>query len=204
MHLIAGSGVDIEKFYPKHYDGIFTFTLVARMLWSKGVGEFVEAAREFKKWNENARFLLVGSPDAQNPESIPSDVLRQWSVENVVEWREHTDDVRSVYAETNVAVLPSYREGMPKSLLEAMACGLPIITTNARGCDDLVHDLSNGLKVPVKSVDALLLAMKKCYLDQGLCCEMGSRGRRDVKNLYSLNIINSKVVQIYTEILRNF
>ena len=202
LHLIAGSGVDTKAFYPRPHDGIFTFTLVARMLWSKGVGEFVDAAKAFRAKNPNhkVRFLLVGSPDVENPESIPVAILQKWTLEKTIEWHEHTNDIQAIYAQTNVAVLPSYREGMPKSLLEAMAYGLPIITTNARGCDDLVRDKINGLKVSVRDVDALCAAMQKCYLDPKFCSDMGARGRADVENLYCSDIINCEVIRVYTQL----
>ncbi len=206
LQLIAGSGVDIETFYPEFHDGVFTFTLVARMLWSKGVGEFVAAAQAFRAKNPNqkVRFLLVGSPDVENPESIPVAILQKWASERVIEWRAHTDDIQAIYAQTNVAVLPSYREGMPKSLLEAMACGLPIITTNARGCDDLVADTVSGLKIPVRDAAALSAAMQKCYLDPGLCHDMGAQGRVNVENLYCSNTINREVIGVYIKISHNF
>ncbi len=204
LHLVAGSGVDVNAFLPQPYDGVFTFTLVARMLWSKGVKEFVEAATLFKNKNPDAsvRFLLVGSPDSENPEAVPYGVLQDWCNEKILEWCEHTDDIVSVYGSTSVAVLPSYREGMPKSLLEAMACGLPVITTFARGCDDLVQDGINGMKVPVKDSGALFNAIQKCYLDAEACKIMGDNGREKVENFYSITIINSQIIGLYIKISR--
>ncbi len=201
LSLVLGSGVDVEAFYPVASQGVFTFTLVARMLWSKGVGEFVEAARSFIKNNPTAsvRFLLVGSGDPENPESIPLDILQKWKREGVVEWLEHTNDIQHVYAQTHVAVLPSYREGLPKSLLEAMACGLPIITTDAIGCGDIVHE-GNGIKVPVKSVSALQSAFEKCFANQDACQTMGRVGREEAEKKYSIDIINQQVLAIYSKI----
>lgn len=199
LHLITGSGVDVQAFSPHPHQGVFTFTLVARMLWSKGVGEFTEAAKFFKVNNPNAevRFLLVGSPDSENPETVPEDTLKKWHDEQIIEWIEHTDKVALIYAQTSVAVLPSYREGMPKSLLEAMACGLPVITTNARGCDDLVDDGVNGIKVPVHNVAALCNAMQRCYLDPKICEAMGSNARDSAINIYATEVINRQIMNIY-------
>ena len=199
LHLVAGSGVDVQDFSPSIYQGIFTFTLVARMLWSKGVGEFVEAAKLFKMHNPNAkvRFLLVGSPDYENPESVPEFNLNNWHDDKIIEWVEHTDNISSIYGETSVAVLPSYREGMPKSLLEAMACGLPVITTNARGCNDLVQDGLNGLKVPVRDIGGLYNAMQRCYNEQGICDSMGRNARNKAVSVYSTEIINNLILNIY-------
>lgn len=205
LYLVSGSGVDVKAFYPVKDKSaeFFTFTLVARMLWTKGIKEFVNAAEEFVRDNpaQKVRFLLVGSPDTENPESIQQDILRKWASEGVVEWLGHVDDVRSVYAQTHVAVLPSYREGMPKSLLEAMACGLPIITTDAIGCDEIVHS-DNGIKVPIKSVEGLKKAFEKCVADKIACEVLGSRGRELAENLYCNDVINAKIVNIYNKILK--
>lgn len=206
LSLIAGSGVDIQAFSFKHYSGIFTFTLAARMLWSKGVGEFVDAAKMFRLNNpgKEVRFLLVGSPDSENPESIPVAVLKEWQLEKVIEWRGYSDNIQEIYAQTSVAVLPSYREGMPKSLLEAMACGLPVITTNVRGCYDLVENGVSGIMVPVRSVSALCAAMQECYADHDRCSRMGAAARKNVELLYSSGIINRKFIVIYNKISHNF
>ncbi len=203
LYFVPGSGVDTKTFYPVVRQGIFTFTLVARMLWSKGIREFVKAAEIFVKNNPSAevRFLLVGDPDPENPESIPLAILKKWHQESVVEWLGHEDNVQHVYAQTHVAVLPSYREGLPKSLLEAMACGLPIITTDAIGCGDIVHE-SNGIKVPVKNVEDLQKAFKKCFFDKKRCEKMGDQGRDQAEKIYSSDIINRQIINIYNKILR--
>ncbi len=198
LSLVLGSGVDTTAFYPVSKQGIFTFTLVARMLWSKGVGEFVEAAGIFIKNNpdKDVRFLLVGSPDPENPESIPLDILLRWKQEGVIEWLDHTDDIQHIYSQTHVAVLPSYREGLPKSLLEAMACALPIITTTAIGCRDIVHE-GNGIKVPVKNMLALVQAFEKCFADPQMCEAMGRVGLEEAIRKYSIDIINQQVLGVY-------
>lgn len=204
LSLILGSGVDTKVFYPVPYQGAFTFTLVARMLWSKGVGEFIEAAQHFVKNNprKNVRFLLVGANDPENPESIPLDTLKKWQNEGVIEWLEHNNDIQGIYAQTHVAVLPSYREGLPKSLLEAMSCGLPIITTEAIGCRDIVDD-TNGIKVPVKNTEALVKAFERCIADPQMCEAMGKQGRIKTENMYSIDIINRQIIDIYCKISAN-
>ena len=203
LYLVLGSGVDAKTFYPVVSQGIFTFTLVARMLWSKGVGEFVEAAENFVKNNPSVkvRFLLVGDPDPENPESIPLAILKKWHQEGVVEWLGYEDNIQHVYAQTHVAVLPSYREGLPKSLIEAMACGLPIITTDAIGCGDIVHD-GNGIKVPVQNVVALEKAFEKCFFDKKLCEKMGRQGRKESETVYASDVVNRQIIEIYTKILQ--
>ncbi len=205
LYFVPGSGVDTKIFYPALNKGakIFTFTLVARMLWTKGVKEFVEAAKEFVKNNpsQKVRFLLIGSPDLENPESIPLAILEKWNEEGIVEWLGHVDNVQKIYAQTHVAVLPSYREGLPKSLLEAMACGLPIITTDAIGCDEIVNE-GNGIKVPTKNIESLKEAFEKCISNKPMCKLMGNRGREQAENLYSSDIINLKITNIYNKILK--
>lgn len=207
VELVAGSGVDVRAFYPVKRESIknFTFTLVGRMLWTKGVGEFVEAARLFRKGNANCsvRFLLVGLPDIENPETIAEDTLRKWSHEGVIEWLGHINEIQKIYSETHVAVLPSYREGLPKSLLEAMACGLPIITTNAIGCKDIVSE-GNGIKVPVGNVGSLKKAFEQCVKDKASCNLMGKKGRELSEKRYSSEIINKNTIDIYNKILMKF
>ena len=117
----------------------------------------------------------------------------------MVEWQEHTEDIQNIYAQSHVAVLPSYREGMPKSLLEAMACGLPIVTSDARGCADIVRE-GNGIKVPVKNVKALTEAFEKCFSDMDACKIMGKEGRADAQKLYCINAINGQVIKLYETI----
>lgn len=203
LFLVLGSGVNVKIFSPVVCKRVFTFTLVARMLWSKGIKEFVEAARKFIKNNpeKKVRFLLVGSSDPENPESISEEILKKWQQEGVVEWKEHTSNIQEIYAQSHVAVLPSYREGLPKSLLEAMACGLPIITTDAIGCNDLVHD-GNGIKVPVKNVQALERAFEKCVINPKICEIMGKKAREEAEKIYSVDIINRQVLDIYNKILK--
>lgn len=204
LFLVLGSGVDTKIFRPVSYQGVFTFTLVARMLWSKGVGEFVEAAQHFIKNNpeKKVRFLLVGADDPENPESIPLGALKKWHDEGSIEWLGHNNNIQDVYSQTHVAVLPSYREGLPKSLLEAMACGLPIITTDAIGCRDIVDD-TNGIKVPVKNAEALALAFEKCAADPQMCEAMGKQGRIKAENMYAIDIINQQIINIYRKIPDN-
>ena len=202
LHFVPGSGVDTKTFHRVTKQGAFTFTLVARMLWSKGVGEFVEAAKNFVANNpsKKVRFLLVGSPDPENPESIPLTILEKWHKEGAVEWLGHVDDIQNIYAQSHVAVLPSYREGLPKSLLEAMACELPIITTDAVGCGDIVHK-GNGIKVPIKNLNKLEKAFERCFADQKACEKMGQQGRNEVEKMYCIDIINRKIINIYNKIL---
>lgn len=197
LKLVPGSGVDTKHFYPnsKKLSAPLTFVLVARMLWSKGVQEYVDAAIQVKKQFSASRFLLVGEPDLENPESIPLEVLNNWNKQGFVEWLGHQSDIKNIYNSAHVAVLPSYREGMPKSLLEAMACGLPIITTNARGCKDLFCD--NGYLVLAKDDKALTVAMIDFINSPQFHKNMAANSLQAVQKFYDSEIINKQIIDIY-------
>ena len=151
IRLIPGSGVDCTRFLPpaeSERRQPLRVVLAARMLWDKGVREFVEAARTLKLQGRALRFVLAGGPDPGNPASIPESVLLDWQAAGLVDWLGHVDDMPALLASADIVVLPSYREGLPKSLIEAAACARPLVTTDAPGCRDVVTDGVNGLLVP--------------------------------------------------------
>jgi glycosyltransferase involved in cell wall biosynthesis len=158
---LPGSGVDVSRFspVPREPDGTLRFLLVARMLWDKGVGEFVEAARTVRARCPEARFVLVGFADVDNPSAIPRTTLDDWTREGVVEYLGPFDDMVPVYSRADCVVLPSYREGMPRALLEAAAMSKPAITCDVEGCREAVVHGSTGWVVPVRDADALARAM---------------------------------------------
>lgn len=160
--LLPGSGVDLSYWSPQpmldhapHID----FVLVARLLWDKGVGEYVEAARQVRKAHPHARFRLVGPKGVKNQTAIPDVTLEAWVKEGVIEYLGESDQVRDVLAQQDCVVLPSYREGMSRSLIEAAAMGKPIITTDVPGCRQLVTHGENGLLCPARDAAALANAM---------------------------------------------
>jgi glycosyltransferase involved in cell wall biosynthesis len=176
--LIRGSGVDTAVFAPRERESARPLVvLAARMLRTKGVGEFVEAARLLHDRGVAARFALVGSPDPGNPATVTEAELREWSGEGVVEHWGFRNDMARVYAEADVACLPSYTEGMPKSLIEAAACGLPIVATDEPGCRGVVRDGENGLLVPVGAVPELAAALERLIADPALRARLGAAGR---------------------------
>jgi glycosyltransferase involved in cell wall biosynthesis len=202
--VIPGSGVDVERFTPVGEPrGAVRVALVSRMLWSKGVGEFVESARILAERGVVFTADLVGDPDPENPQSIPEETLRRWQEEGVVVWRGHTDDVPSVWARSHVAVLPSYREGLPKTLLEAAACGRPIVATDVPGCREIVADAGNGILVPVRNESALALAIEKLVTDAELRREMGAAGRAIVVEKYSEDVVIERVLSLYRSMMEN-
>jgi glycosyltransferase involved in cell wall biosynthesis len=201
LRLIRGAGIDTTQYQPAPAPPEPVFVvLVARMLWDKGVGEFVEAARSLTAAGSGARFALVGEPDPNNPAAVPEATLRGWHGQHGVEWWGRRDDIPALLHAAHIACLPSYyREGLPKSLLEAAACGLPIVTTDAPGCREVVRDGDNGLLVPVRDVDALALALSKLIDDADLRQRMGLRSRQRAEAEFSLHTVIADTLAIYRE-----
>ncbi len=202
IRLICGAGVDTTCFSPQpEPPGLPLVVLPARMLRDKGVAEFVAAARDLRDQGVRARFALVGAPDAANPACISETELRAWAAEGVVEWWDHRDDMRAVYAACHVVCLPSYREVLPKALLEAAACGRPIVATDAPGCREIVRDGDNGLLVPVRDAAALAAALRRLLEDGGLRRDMGARGRELAVAAFSVEQVVSETLALYRELL---
>lgn len=193
--LIRGAGVDTRRYVPKPQAGNPpVVTLAARMLRDKGVQEFVAAARELRARGVPARFRRAGACDPANPTSIPEAQLRAWQAEGVVEWLGHCEDMAPVWGATDIACLPSYREGLPKALLEALACGLPVVATDVPGCRETVEPGANGLLVPARDSKALADALEQLFAvglparavrqaqpgegGRGVCRPGGDRGHR--------------------------
>jgi glycosyltransferase involved in cell wall biosynthesis len=199
--LVAGSGVDTSKFIPvPEPDGKVMVILPTRMLWDKGVAEFVGAARHLIKLGVEARFVLVGDTDTANPASVPTSKLEEWQQEGVVEWWGWQDDMISVYRRSHVICLPSYREGMPRVLIEAGACGKPVVATDVPGCRDVIQNGQNGLLVPVRDEQALTTALQEVIENQPLRILMGTRGRQIVEQKFSTNRIVNDTLDIYGRI----
>lgn len=193
--VVNGSGVDLDYFLevPLPNDSII-FLLIARLLTDKGIREYVEAARVIKKTVRQTRFLLVGPMDT-NPAAIPLEEISAWQREEVIEYLGEVEDVRPMMQQASVYVLPSYREGTPRTVLEAMAMGRPIITTDAPGCRETVIDGDNGFLVPVKSVDALVAAME-CFINNPALVErMGARSREIAVDKYDVRKVNAVMLK---------
>ena len=201
IRLIRGSGVDTDVFSPSpEPSGIPVVMLASRMLWDKGIKEFVEAARQLKTHGVKAHFVLVGDPDQHNPSSIPKEQLTFWHKEGVVEWWGWRDDMPSVLAQAHVICLPSYREGLPKVLLEAASCGRPIVASDTPGCREIVHDRENGLLVPVQSTVELANAIQILINNPELRQKMGARGREIVLSEFAIEKIISETMTVYKEL----
>lgn len=200
--LIRGAGVDIDKFKPskRPHEGIVVM-LVARLLWDKGVSEFVQAARLLRMKNPQVRFVLVGSPDPQNPANIAAEQLQRWQAQGDVELWGYRENMPEVWAHADIACLPSYREGLPKSLIEALASGLPCVTTDVPGCREVVAPNVNGLLVPAREVEPLVRALQSLIDDPALRAEMGRHGRlRAVAEFSSASVI-AETLSVYQSML---
>ncbi len=198
--VIPGTGVDTAKFSPRKHERkkVVTFILAARMLWDKGIKEFVDAAYTLRKKYNNVDFWLLGPVDLQNPKGISSEQLEKWNKEGTVKYFGMTDNIKTYYEKADVIVLPSYyREGLPLSLLEGAAMGMPIITTDSTGCREVVEDGINGFLVPIKDSAKLASAMEKYIANPGLISSMG-QASRDI----ALQKFDSK--QVVREILKYY
>ena len=202
IHLVRGAGVDTLVYSPSpEPTGIPIVLLPARMLWDKGVGEFVDAARLIRERGVSARFVLVGEPDGENPASVPSQQLTRWRNEGVVEWWGRSEDMPYIFAQAHIVCLPSYREGLPKSLLEAASCGRPIVTTNVPGCREIVRNGDNGYLVEARNARALADGLVELIQNPTLRLQMGQRGRERVLNEFSQEKVVAEVLEIYRKIL---
>lgn len=205
--LLPGSGVDTNKFAPRPQPASkmsFNFLLVARMLWDKGIGEFVEAANQLHVTHPNARFYLLGPVDPGNPASIPPETLEAWNQEGIVTWLGSSDDIRDDIAKADCVVLPSYREGTPRSLLEAASMTKPIITTDEPGCREVVvHGVTgylcrshNASDLAEKMNSMLLISIEQRR-------NMGTRGREKMIHEFEERIIIDRYIRCINKILSN-
>lgn len=193
--VVNGSGVDVLGFSLTPLpSGPPRFLLIARLLGDKGIREFGQAAQRIKALHPQARFSLVGWID-ENPDAIKQAELDAWVKQGSLDYLGRMEDVRPAIAACSVYVLPSYREGTPRTVLEAMAMGRPIITTDAPGCRETVIDGENGFLVPVKSVDALVAAMERFIEEPDLVVRMGKRSREIAEEKYDVHKVNDVMIR---------
>jgi glycosyltransferase involved in cell wall biosynthesis len=202
LALIRGSGVDMVEYAPTQEPvGPVRVTLVSRLLWEKGVGDLVEAAKLLCDRGVECIITLVGEPDVKNPGAIDEQLLRRWAEAYNVEWWGRRDDIADIWAQSHIACLPSYyREGVPKSLIEAASCGRPIITSNNPGCLELVEDGVNGLVVPARNPAKLAEAIATLVADPELRRRLGSEGRRKVGYGFSQEQVVAQTLGLYVRL----
>lgn len=222
--LIRGAGVDVQRFSPIPIHakprtiaetelvgsanptlGVHPVVmLLSRMLWDKGIGEFVEAARNLTREHgkQYAQFVLVGDPDDDNRGAISREQLLAWQAEGAVQWWGFKPDVEHVLAEATISCLPSYREGLPKSLLESLAMGLPCIATDVPGCREAVRDGVNGLLVPPRDAKALANAIDRLLRNPELRSQFGKASRKMAVEEFSREIVNRQTLELYARVMR--
>lgn len=200
--LIPGSGVDVGRFVPApELVSTPLVVLPARMLWDKGVGDFVEAARRLRAEGSQATFVLVGGTDFGNPAAIPESQLRRWVDEGVVEWWGEIGDMVPIYHAATVVVLPSYGEGMPKVLLEAAACQRPVVSTTVPGCRDAVVAGETGYLVAARNIEELAHRIRQLLRDPDLRRKMGVAGRLMVVERFSVARVIKATLEVYENLL---
>lgn len=202
--LIRGAGVDIERYTPEpEPEGVPVVLFAARLIWEKGVGVFVDAARILRAQGIEARFLVAGGVDHESSSAVPESQLRDWEAEGTITWLGARRDMARVIADCNLFCLPThYREGLPKVLLEAMACGRACIATDAPGCREAITDGDNGLLVPVRDAQALAQALRHLLERPELRRRMGERGRERVEGQFSQERVIAETLDVYESLLR--
>lgn len=202
--IISGSGVDLEKFsYSPPRNNKIIVLMAARLLKQKGVYEYISAAKVIRQRGYDAIFQLAGTPDHSNPGSVSESEYCDWKREGLVEILGYRSDMHLLLSQAHIFVLPSfYGEGLSKALVEAAACGRPVITTNIPGCIDAIVPNMTGLIVPPKDSIALANAIERLINDKKLCEKMGAAGRKLAEQRYSIESIVNLHLEIYYQLSR--
>ncbi len=204
VRLIRGAGVDLSEYAkPTGRGGAPPMVvLVARMLWDKGVGDFVAAAELLRGRGVAGRFVLVGDPDLDNPGAVPVAQLREWHERGVVEWWGRRNDVPAILGAAAIFCLPTrYGEGIPKSLLEAGAAGLALVATDTPGCRDVISDGENGVLVSPGDLSALSASLERLLTQPGLRERLGAAARETVRRDFSVEQVCRETLSVYREVL---
>lgn len=204
VRLIPGSGVDCRRFTPTDRDPAsagFRVVLPARLLWDKGIGEYVEASRLLRSRGIHVDFLLAGEPDPGNPAAVDTHTIRAWVDQGLIRWLGHIKDMPVLFRSVDAVVLPSYREGLPKGLIEGAACALPLVTTDVPGCREVVTHDEDGLLVPVKNAQALADAIARLHANPALCQRLGAAARRKALSQFEEGSVVERTLSVYRELL---
>ena len=201
--LIKGSGVDVNEFpFSDELPGQLKVMLASRLLWDKGVGEFIEASRQLKISYPEVTFVLVGDVDEQNPLSLTKEIIDSWVNEGFIEWWGHKQNMPEVLKLAHIVALPSYREGLPKVLLEAASIGRALVAADAPGCREIVRDGVNGFLVQAKESKCLAEAIEKLILNKELRTQMGLKSREIIETELSSEIINKQFIELYNSAIK--
>jgi glycosyltransferase involved in cell wall biosynthesis len=203
MEILPSEGINVNTYVPipvKRVDNIFRFVLIARLLWDKGVGEYVKAAKELKKRYSNVEFQIVGFIDAQNPKAITKEQVEYWVDEGYINYLGPTDDVKPFIAKADCVVLPSYREGVSMILMESAAMQKPLIASNVPGCRDLVQSSVSGYLCRMRDYQDLMAKMDKMlHLSEKERQKMGKKGREFMVEEYNEDLVIEKYLQTVKE-----
>lgn len=205
LHLILGSGVDTARFMPRPGSSTGERVRVlfpARLLWDKGLAEYIYAARLLRERGVFADFLLAGSPDEGNPATVDESTVRAWADDGSIAWLGHVDDMPSLLASVDVVVLPSYREGLPKVLIEAGASGCALVATDVPGCREVVEHEVDGLLVAVRDGASLADAIQRLTLDPNLRARLGNAARAKAVSRFDERIVLSDTIGLYEGLVR--
>jgi len=204
IRLIEGSGVDCSRFLPPPGERAagepLRVLLPARLLWDKGLAELVEASRLLRAEGRAVRIQLAGMPDPGNPATVPEATVHGWVAEGLVEWLGHVDDMPALFAAVDVVVLPSYREGLPKGLIEAAACERALIATDVPGCREVVSHEQDGLLVPARDGKALAAAITRLDNDSVLRLRLGAAARRKALERFDEQGVIARTLGVYREL----
>ena len=215
--IVPGSGVDTQYYSQdkinekiidqtkkdiKYKQNQIIILMASRVLYDKGIAEFVECSERIKRIKPNVRFLLAGPLDHGNPAHIPSEVIKKWQKENKIEYLGRRSDMRELIGLSDIVVFPSYREGKPKFLLEAASMGKPIITTDVPGCRDVVENEKNGILVPIKDIESLFNAVIKLINNPELRRKMGEKSRKKAKKEFDEKILIEQTLKAYKQLIQ--
>jgi glycosyltransferase involved in cell wall biosynthesis len=203
LRLIRGAGVDTTRFDARvePANEVPLVMLPARMLWDKGVRDFVSCATDFRRRGVRARFVLVGERDEQNPECVPQWQLNQWVESGAVEWWGRREDMPAAFAEASLICFPSYHEGLPKALLEAASCERAIVAYDIAGCREAVEDGVTGILVPLRDETALAAAVASLLADPERRRSMGKSGRELVVRKFTAERIAAETLGVWDEVM---
>lgn len=204
VRLIPGSGVDCERFSPASAtvsSGRVRVVLPARLLWDKGLAEYVEAARLLRDRAVPVDLLLAGEPDPGNPAAVPGEEVASWVAQGLIRRLGHVDDMPALFRSVDIVVLPSYREGLPKGLIEAGASGCALVTTDVPGCREVVTHERDGLLVPVRDASALADAIERLVFDPALRARLAAAAREKAVAEFDERIVIERTLEVYRELL---
>lgn len=200
--LIRGSGVDTSMFALQESRDVDTPTVMlpARLIREKGIHQFIDATRRLRERGTQFHAVLVGGLDDANPSGISRDEVLRWEEEGLIEWNGHSTNMVRSFSEADIVVLPSYREGLPKALLEAASMGKPLVATDVPGCREIVVDGENGFLVPLHDHQALAVAIERLVESFPLRTRFGRRGREMVERHFSAEVVSRQYLELYESV----